>query len=287
MFVFRECLRSIKRSPISLVLIALTIGVGVGLTAVFAYVASSARAELARIERSITIDVYFEPSLDNETARLTFEREIAAKPGVTEARFVTKEEALQEYESGTGQDVRSVLGENPLPAGARLRLREPSVQALDNKIAELKDVQGIAEAQADQQLSKSLADKSQLLDRLTMWLAILIGVVILIVVSVATSLTVEIRKQTLRIMRLLGASPWKVNAPFVLEGSVAGLCGGVVATVVLLGLDNLAFQTILPNLSIDLSSDVGMLWIAAILGLGVVLGFVGSLLSVTLRTKKI
>jgi cell division transport system permease protein len=287
MFIIRECLRSIKRSPISLVLIALTIGVGVGLTAVFAYVAYSARMELARIERSITIDVYFDPSLDNETARTIFDREISAKPGVIDPHFVTKEEALQEYESGTGQDVRSVLGENPLPAGARLRLSEPSVQALDKKINELKAVNGIDEAQADQQLSKSLADKSQLLDQLTMWLAILIGVVILVVVAVATRLTVEIRKQTLRIMRLLGASSWKVNAPFVLEGSLAGLCGGVVATLVLLGLDNLAFQTILPNLSLDLSSKVGMLWIAALLGMGTLLGFLGSLLSVTLRTKKI
>lgn len=285
MFIFRECLRSIKRSPVSLLLIALTIGVGVGLTAVFAYVAYSARTELAQIQRSITIDVYFDETLDNESARAIYDREIATRQEITEARFVTKEEALAEYESGTGQDVRSVLGENPLPAGARFRLKEPSVTALEQSILTLSSVPGIAEAQADQALGESLAEKSRMLDQLTMWLAILIGTVILIVVAVATRLTVEIRRQTLRIMRLLGASSWKLHAPFVLEGSIAGALGGVIATAVLVGLDGLAFRTIMPGAALDLSSQVGMVWVLSLLGLGLLLGFVGSLLSVTLRTK--
>ena len=42
MFVLREAFRSIQRSPLSALVIALVIGVGLGLTAVFGFVAYSA-----------------------------------------------------------------------------------------------------------------------------------------------------------------------------------------------------------------------------------------------------
>jgi cell division transport system permease protein len=287
MFILRECLRSIKRSPISMVLISLTIGVGVGLTAVFAYVAYSAHQSLAEIERSMTIDVYFDQSMSNEDAKVIFDQQIASSNTIRDARLVTKEDALREYEAGTGQDVRSVLGDNPLPAGASMKLAQPSSERLSKKVSELKAIQGVSEVLADQELGKSLSEKAEMLDKLTMWLGALMVLVILIVVAVATRLTVEIRKQTLTIMQLLGATRWKVNGPFILEGLFAGIVGGMIASLVLLALDELALSTLLPSAVNKLPNDADLLATLALLAIGATLGMLGSALSLAFGYKRV
>jgi cell division transport system permease protein len=287
MFILRECLRSIQRSPISMVLIALTIGVGVGLTAVFGYVAYSAHRSLAEVERSISIDVYFDQGLSNEQAQIVYDQQIANRTDVAVSRFITKEEALQEYEAGTGQDVRSVLGDNPLPAGASLKIEEPTTANLATKVAELKAIDGVTEVLADQELLKSLAEKSALLNKLTTWLGALMVLVMLIVVAVAIRLTVEIRRQTLMVMRLLGASRWKVSGPFMLEGMLAGLVGGMIASILLLALDELALRTLLPATVTDLPPDANVFATFVIVGVSATLGAVGSGLSLALGDKRI
>lgn len=286
MFALREAFRSMQRSPISAFVIALVIGVGVGLTAVFGFVAYSAHTSLLAIERSIAIDIYFEASLESDQAQMLYDSYIATDRELTDTRFISKEDALQEYEAGTGQDVRSVLGDNPLPASASVKLREPSIEKLEQKIAMLRAQQGVAEVVADRELGKTLAHKARLLDQLTMWLGILIGALILIVVAVSTRLTVEIRKQTLSVMRLLGASGWKVNAPFILEGAIAGAIGGLIAFGVLVALDELALRTLMPDLLGGLASDRMLAIGGIILVTSAVLGTLGSAVSVFVGGRK-
>jgi cell division transport system permease protein len=286
MFILRECLRSIRRSSISMVLIALTIGVGVGLTTVFAYVGYSAHRSLTEVKRSISIDVYFDQALSNDEARLLF-ADIAKDGNVSESRFITKETALLEYEAGTGQDVRSVLGDNPLPAGGSLKLRDASSEQLAKKVAEIKSVKGVTEVLADQELVKSLSEKSALLNKLTTWLGGLIVLVILVVVAVATRLTVEIRKQALTVMRLLGASRWKVNGPFIMEGLLAGVIGGMIASLVLLSLDDLALRTLLPTAVADLPRDANALATLTLIVISAFLGMLGSALSLALGSRRV
>ncbi|HET6513051.1 MAG TPA: permease-like cell division protein FtsX [Candidatus Kapabacteria bacterium] len=286
MFILRECLRSIRRSPISMVLIALTIGVGVGLTAVFAYVAYSAHQSLSAVERSISIDVYFDQSLSDGEALQIF-TEITQDGDVAESRFITKETALKEYEAGTGQDVRSVLGDNPLPAGGTMKLDDASSEKLAKKIAEIKAINGVTEVLADQELVRNLTEKSALLNKLTTWLGALIALVILVVVAVATRLTVEIRKQSLTVMRLLGGSRWKVSGPFILEGLIAGLIGGVIASIVLLALDELALNTLLPSLNNELPRNAHYMATLVLLIVSAVLGTIGSALSIAIGHRRV
>lgn len=268
-------------------LIALTIGVGVGLTAVFAYVAFSAHEGLAEIERSIAIDVYFDQTISNEQAQAIYEQRIAHAADVREARFITKEEALKEYEAGTGQDVRSVIGENPLPAGASLKIKEPSMQMLQQKTDELKAIDGVSEVLTDQELGKSLTERAAMLEQLTTWLGALMAIVILVVVAVATRLTVEIRKQSLTIMRLLGASTWKLHGPFILEGIFAGIIGGMIASLVLLALDGLALRTLLPSALSALPRDADLLATLALIVISAALGALGSALSLATTNKRV
>lgn len=287
MFVLRECFRSIKRSPISLILIALTIGVGVGLTAVFGYVAYAAQRALAEVESSITIDVYFDPALSNDQSRLIYDQLIVPSVDISESQFISKEDALSEYEAGTGQDVRSVLGDNPLPAGASVKIKDAAMAKLDAKIAQLTAIEGVADVIADRELGRSLADKSSKLEQLTTWLGVLMFTVILVVVVVSTKLTIELRKSTLRIMSLLGATRWKVNVPFVLEGVFAGLLGGFIAIGVLIALDRLAIGALIPDVSIGLPVQSGLILLACVLAVSTVLGGLGSLFSLTFSRTRV
>jgi cell division transport system permease protein len=287
MFVLREALRSIRRSPISAILIALVIGVGLGLVTIFGFVAYSAHKALADVERSITIDLFFDEQLGDEEARTIYEHDIASDGSLTDLAFITKEQALADYQAGTGQDVRSVLGDNPLPAGARMKLKDPSPEKLDAKLHDLRQIAGVAEALADRELESSLAQKANMLDDLTLWLGSLIGVVILIGIIVSTRLTAEIRRQSITIMRLLGASGWKVAAPFIIEGAVAGLIGGAIAIAISLSMTQLVFETLVPGTFQSLTPQEAWMVFALTLGGAVLFGILGSSLAVISRFRKV
>jgi cell division transport system permease protein len=53
------------------------------------------------------------------------------------------------------------------------------------------------------------------------------------------------RRRETGIMRLVGASNWSIQLPFILEAAIAGLIGGVLAALVLIGFQAFFVQDIL------------------------------------------
>jgi cell division transport system permease protein len=88
-------------------------------------------------------------------------------------------------------------------------------------------------------------------------------------------------------MQLLGASRWKVSGPFILEGLLAGILGGVIASLVLLGLDELALRTLLPSAITQLPKDADMMATLTLLALSAALGVLGSSLALAFGNKRV
>ncbi|MDX1933784.1 MAG: permease-like cell division protein FtsX [Capsulimonadales bacterium] len=105
----------------------------------------------------------------------------------------------------------------------------------------------------------------------------------LVVVSNTIRLSVFSRRREIRIMQIVGAAPWFIRLPMLLEGLIHGLLGGLVASACLYAVDRSAQRLItdvIPMLA-RYFTRVDMLQFAvAITGAGALIGMLGSLLSI-------
>ncbi|MBV8221981.1 MAG: FtsX-like permease family protein, partial [Candidatus Eremiobacteraeota bacterium] len=117
-----------------------------------------------------------------------------------------------------------------------------------------------------------------------------LGVIVLLLVATALiiyntiRLTVFARQREITIMQLVGATNWTIRWPFVFEGLLTGLAGGLIGLLVLWP----AYQTLAPKLTLNLPflplnlADVSVGHIALELVLvGAVVGMLASWLSVS------
>jgi cell division transport system permease protein len=202
---------------------------------------------------------------------------INAMPEVAEVDYVSKEEALQRFQSNRQaqgeQDYTTFLATNPLPASLEIRLRQPDdfgvvTDALRGEpiVARVKNIADLAE---------KVTTVTNFLRTAGLVLLGVIGAIVLFIVINTIRLAVVGRAEEIEIMRLVGASDAFIRWPFVFEGAMVGLLGAALTLGVLgavadpLGRLMFDFFRVLPLSIGAISRDVGLLVLGAGLGLGV------------------
>ena len=101
--------------------------------------------------------------------------------------------------------------------------------------------------------------------------------VAIVIIGVTIRLTLLQRAREIHIMRLVGATNWFIRGPFLLEGALKGLMGGVLALLLCYG-GYAVFRGNTPALAgLVFFQPIHML---VIIVFGVLLGLLGSLISV-------
>lgn len=179
----------------------------------------------------VEMAIFLQPSVSsNETQAIA--RELATTPGVKKYHFVDKNQAYQEFKEifGNNNDIVSVLTVNDMPPSYRV------VPTKAQNIAELgKQFQGqpgvLQISYAKQEIDQLLKQFSQL-RALGLFLAIgvMVGAVALIVNTI--QLAIFARRREVGVMKLVGATNWFIRVPFMLEGLIHGIAGGIIAFAV-------------------------------------------------------
>ncbi len=177
-------------------------------------------------------------------------------PGVAGAKLVTPEAAMVRVkralgdaggflvEGAEGVGLGWVIEVTPdLGAGASARSLIDALTALDH-------VDEVMHPGGEVERAKALM---RLLRGAGLFLAVLIGMVTLIVVSNTVKLTLFARRDEIGIMKLVGATDAFVRAPFLFEGLVQGLTGASLA----LGALYLLHATLAQFLKVALSGALG------------------------------
>lgn len=203
---------------------------------------------------------------------------IRSLPGVRDAAFVSKEEALRRFreELGDRGGLLSAIETNPLPRSFRVSLqpehRNPeSMATLAEKIQK---IPGVDEVEYGKAWLGRLYRVGYLLVVIDASLLVIVSLAAVMVVFNTIQLTLYARRQEIEIMRLVGATDGFIRRPFLLEGMAQGLAGSLLGGVGLY----LGYRV--------LSSQFGMLGffsrqqMAALVLFGVALGGLGSWVAV-------
>ncbi|HEV2149851.1 MAG TPA: permease-like cell division protein FtsX [Longimicrobiaceae bacterium] len=276
-YALREALSAFRRSPLLTLLSVVAVAFSLFVVALFGLTAHNIRRAIERIEERVEVVTYLRDDATDEQVRL-LQQDVLLLPEVEEVRYVSKTEALATAmrEMEEFRDVFTDLETNPLPASLELRLkpgsRNPeSVERVAMGLAAYPFVE-------DVRFGRDWLDKIVSLRRIAGGAAGIIGgafaLVAAIIIATAVRIAVFARREEISVMRLVGATDGFVRRPFLLEGLVSGILGGLLAV----GLAFAAFRVV--DVVLLRIEWLPLPWVAAGVGAGAVFGFVSSAIAV-------
>ncbi|MDH5316376.1 MAG: permease-like cell division protein FtsX [Gemmatimonadota bacterium] len=279
--VAREALLAFRRTPLLSLLSIATIGFSLFTIGLYALVALNFRDALESLAERVEIVAFVMRGTPAESITLAAD-DIAAFPEVESVSFVSEDQALERAQAELDEfrEAFKDLATNPLPASLEIQMKPPfrsgeAVKRVADRLAGYSFIE-------DVRYGRDWVQRLDRIRRLATVVQLLIGaafaIVAIAIIGVTIRITVFQRANEIAIMRLVGATNGFIRGPFVLEGAIKGLLGGLLA----LGLCAASFATFRAGLGADLPDlrffDPGMIFL--ILLFGMLLGLLGSMLSV-------
>lgn len=202
---------------------------------------------------------------------------------VKEARYVSKEEALAIYREQNKDDplLLEMVTANILPASLEIATTE--IDYLGEVAEVLREEPKVEEVVFQQDVVNTLREKTRAIRLIGIELVASLVVVSLFVILMVVGMKVVLRREEIKVLRLIGASPAYIRAPFIMEGvfycQVGAVLGWAIAYLRLLYstpflVDFLGGIPILPT---------SLVFMLAVLGgelvLGALIGILGSLIA--------
>jgi cell division transport system permease protein len=156
-------------------------------------------------------------------------------PDVTSVTYVSQQQAWQQFKSEMTDDPTLVKYTNPdqIPSSFEIKLKNTEADAA-NVQSIVQGYNGVAEVVDDAAI---LDNFYKLLDgarNAVVIIALFLLVAAILLVANTIRLSAFNRRRETSIMRLVGASNFYVQLPFLAEGMIAGLVGWIVASVLLI-----------------------------------------------------
>ena len=277
----REALLSFRRAPLLSVLSVTTIAFSLFTVGLFGLVAVNLREALRGIEERVEIVAYIFRGTPAETIAIATQ-DISAFPEVSDVSYVSEEDALRQARAELVEfrDAYRDLQVNPLPASIEVRMKEGHRDAATvARVAQRLRGFGFID---DVRFGREWVQKLDSLRNLTGLVGLVIGLafaaVAVVIIGVTIRLTILQRAREISIMRLVGATNWFIRGPFLLEGALKGLLGGLLSLVLCYA----GYVLFRDNSGGTLSGLIFFepLQMALIVVFGVLLGLAGSLVSV-------
>ena len=216
------------------------------------------------------------PSCDggvvNEEQRLGIKSDLESLPVVQSVFYESQSEAYSRFQerfkdSAIAQNVTA----DQLPESFRVKLKDPTQYAV--VVSAFSGRPGVDVVQ-DQ---RSILEKFFKLLNVLRNGALLVGLFSVLTAGLLISNTLRIaafnRRRETGVMKLVGASSWSIQLPFLLEGIISALIGWVFATGLLAGLKSVIDSKVAPLLTFTNFFGWNEVWIASawllLAGLGV------------------
>ncbi|GAA5069530.1 permease-like cell division protein FtsX [Nocardia callitridis] len=151
---------------------------------------------------------------------------------VESVQFLSRTDAVREAKEKTFKDqpeLAEYVSETPLPASLRVKMKDASLYP--TIYAKFFDRPGVGMVRNDKDIVDRLVSLFDGLRNAAFGLAVLQAFAALLLIANMVQIAAFTRRTEVGIMRLVGATRWYTQLPFLLEAVVAALAGSVVAVI--------------------------------------------------------
>jgi cell division transport system permease protein len=238
----RSAWLGLRSSPLPSAVAVVTIAVSLFLIGLFALLLANMGGLLERFGREVRLTVYVADGVGAEDERALLLR-VRREQGVERAEAVSKQEALERFRRRLGGESALLEGleENPLPASIEVDLApaERSSEGLASLARRLAALPGVAEVSHGHAWVEGYARALSLLRAAALAIGGVLALAALVIVTNTIRLAVYARRDEIDILMLVGATRSFVSIPFLLEGLIQGVLGGLLALALVYGVFSL------------------------------------------------
>ena len=281
MLAVREAVNATRRAPLLSLLGIVTIAFSLFAFGLFALVAVNIRHALRNVEQRVEVRAFVSEGTSADAIAAAM-ADISVFPEVARVDYVSQEGALERARRDMGE-FSDVFEEAMLPASLDIHLkpglRDPStVEAVADRV---KSYQFVDDVRYGEEWVRKLYQLRTIAAGTGLGLGLAFAAVSIIIIGATIRVSVLARAKEISIMRLVGATDGFVRAPFLIDGFVKGILGGLLA----IGLTWLAYRTIDTQLVGLVFFDPRLIVIGILTG--ALIGVLGSATSVWSHLRRI
>ena len=233
-------------------------------------------ANIDRLQNQNEVIAYVDETLSEDEAR-------AIEPQVAAVEFVTREQAMQTFEAEYDSDLFDNIDASVFRHRYVVTLDDLSL--MKDTQAALKNVDGIADVTAHLDYAENFITFRNIVSVVSVVLIVILIAVSLFIMTNTIKLATFGRREEIAIMKMVGATNGFIRLPFVVEGLVLGLVGGLVAFLLQWGLYSLIVSKIMSTMAAGIITvlpfaSVALPLLLVFLGVGVLVGVFGGLTAI-------
>lgn len=220
--------KHIRRSPYQAFSAVVIMFLTLLLSGMFSLVIATSALVLRHFESKPQITVFFTDDVDARNVQQLID-DLSSSEKTAQVTYVSKEEALAIYQEQNQDDplLLEMVTADILPASLEVSATDPKDLASLEEI--VRDVDGVEEVVYQKDIVDQLIAWTNAIRLIGSVLVVLLSVVSIFTIMTIVSLKIALKKDEIEILTLVGASPWYVRYPFLIEGGMYGVIGGVSA----------------------------------------------------------
>lgn len=247
----------------------------------FGLVAVNIRRALDQVEERVEIRAFLGDSADIEQVAAAM-KDIGEFPEVSRVDYVSREQALVRARKEMGE-FADVFESGVLPASIEVQLRPGQRSpAIVKSVAErMKTYAFVDDVRYGEEWVAKLYKLRNIATVSGLTLGVAFAAVAVIIIGATIRMTVLARAKEISIMRLVGATDMYVRLPFLIDGLIKGVLGGLLALLLVWLTNRVINQYFIETIFFDRE----MIFLGVVGG--ALMGVIGSLVSVGRHLRRI
>lgn len=176
----------------------------------------------------VEVSIYLKNDVTPEQ-RADLESKLKSDSLVKEVIYESKEQAYENFKKmfSDAKEMVESVGPGEMPESFRVKLVDPKqFAAIDSSYREAPGISSIVD---QQQLLEKVFDVLGAIQSLSLIVAAVMGVAALMLVANTIQVAAYSKRREVAVMKLVGASNWFIQMPFVLEAVFAAVIGAILA----------------------------------------------------------
>jgi cell division transport system permease protein len=168
-----------------------------------------------------------------DAQRTAINQALDGNPLVQSKEYETREQAFEKFKVlwRDSPDFIKSVGPDSLPESFRVKLKDP--EKYKQFADEIQGQQGIQDIVDQRELLNKVFDIFNSIQVMALVVAAVMAFAALLLVGNTIQVAAYSKRREVAVMKLVGASNWFIQAPFVLEAVVAGLIGSIIGFIAL------------------------------------------------------
>ena len=278
-YTLKESVAGFKRNRSSTLISIFTVSISLLLLGIFTLITVNLSSVVSDIRSRVEVEVFLSEDLSAQQQKQTG-NSLQRIQGVDAVKYTSKADAARNFQKEVGENPFDILDFNPLPASYRLTIATGynNVDSIAVIEARARKIKGVDDVVYRKQFLTLIDKRSRAFRYSTLVIGIILSLSAVILVANTIRLTIYAKREIIRTMKLVGATPMFIRLPFFLEGLLHGLIGGIIASILI----EFVFTMFIRPLSEDLliGFDAGFGFYLFLIILGCTLGMIGSAVSI-------